>query len=123
MSEIKKYTTNLENSGQYHDVVLYSDHLAAMKVKAITENDWKRLNRVFKTTSDKTIDQDIEIEKLKITIGDMSMLLRMMVTKHRRGKLDEEYCLKVLDYLQRKGLQGNILRALDTKDENAAHIY
>lgn len=43
---------------------------------------------------------------------DLSMLIRMMVTKHRRGKLDEEYCEKALDYLQRKGLQGSLLRAL-----------
>jgi hypothetical protein len=48
-----------------------------------------------------------------LAIGDMSMMLRMMVTKHRRGKLDEEYCQKVLDYLQRKGLQGNIIRAME----------
>jgi dihydrodipicolinate synthase/N-acetylneuraminate lyase len=48
-----------------------------------------------------------------LVIGDMSMLLRMMVTKFRRGKLDDEYCDKVLDYLVRKGLQGNILRALE----------
>ncbi len=29
------------------------------------EGDWKRLNRVFKSTSDKTIDQDIKIERLE----------------------------------------------------------
>lgn len=43
---------------------------------------------------------------------DLSMLVRMLVTKHRRGKLDEEYCQNAMDYLQRKGLQGNILRAI-----------
>ena len=116
MSEIRKYTTNLESSGQYHDVVLYSDHLAAMQEKKITDGDWARLNRVFKTTSDKTIDQDIEINKLKITIGDLSMMVRMMITKYRRGKLDEEYLQKVADYLQRKGLQGNILRTTGSDD-------
>jgi hypothetical protein len=42
------------------------------------------------------------------------MLIRMMVTKHRRGKLDEDYCLKALDYLKRKGLQGNVLRTTET---------
>lgn len=52
------------------------------------------------------------IEKDMITKGDLSMLIRMMVTKHRRGKLDEEYCLKALDYLRCKGLKGNVLRAL-----------
>lgn len=70
-----------------------------------TDADWERLNRVFKSTSDKTIDQDI-------IIGDLSMMIRMMVTKHRRGKLDEEYIQKVMDYLQRKGLQGSVIRAL-----------
>lgn len=51
----------------------------------------------------------------ELAIGDMSMLIRMMVTKHRRGKLDEEYCQKALDYLQRKGLQGNIIRGKETE--------
>lgn len=48
-----------------------------------------------------------------LALQDMSMLIRMMVTKHRRGKLDEEYCQKALDYLQRKGLQGSIIRAME----------
>ena len=51
----------------------------------------------------------------ELAIGDMSMLIRMMVTKHRIGKLDEEYCQKALDYLQRKGLQGNIVRGKETE--------
>ena len=85
--------------------------LIEMRVSRITQSDWKRLNRVFKTTSDKTIDQDMQIEQQKIVMEDLSMLIRMMVTKHKRGKLDDEYCQKALDYLQRKGLQGSVLRA------------
>ena len=50
-------------------------------------------------------------KELEFIIGDLSMFIRMMITKHRRGKLDEEYILKITDYLERKGLQGNILRA------------
>jgi len=46
-----------------------------------------------------------------LVIEDLSMLIRMMVTKHRRGNLDEEYCQKAMDYLQREGLQGSVLRA------------
>lgn len=49
--------------------------------------------------------------KQGIVSGDLSMLIRMMITKHHRGKLDEEYCQKALDYLQRHGLQGSIIRA------------
>jgi hypothetical protein len=48
----------------------------------------------------------------EIIIGDLSMFIRILITKHRRGKLDEEYCEKVMSYLQRKNLQGNIIRAL-----------
>lgn len=48
-----------------------------------------------------------------LIIGDMSMFLRMMVTKFKRGKLDEEYCNKIIVYLERKGLQGSVLRALE----------
>jgi len=51
----------------------------------------------------------------ELALEDMSMLIRMMVTKFRRGKLDEEYCEKALDYLKRKGLQGSILRAMQEK--------
>lgn len=32
------------------------------------EADWKRLNRVFKSTSDKTIDQDMKIERLQAAL-------------------------------------------------------
>ena len=49
----------------------------------------------------------------ELAIQDMSMLIRMMVTKFRRGKLDEEYCSKAMDYLTRKGLQGSIIRAME----------
>ena len=59
-----------------------------------------------------------EFEYSRIVQEDLSMIVRMMVTKHRRGKLDEEYCQKVMDYLQCKGLQGNVLRGLCGKDEN-----
>jgi hypothetical protein len=55
-----------------------------------------------------------EAQRREIVVGDLSMLIRMMVTKHRRGKLDEDYCLKALDYLKRKGLQGNVLRTTET---------
>lgn len=48
--------------------------------------------------------------KQDVIMVDLSMLIRMLITKHKRGKLDDEYCAKALDYLQRKGLQGNILR-------------
>lgn len=48
----------------------------------------------------------------ELALEDMSMLIRMMVTKFRRGKLDEEYCAKAMDYLTRKGLQGSVLRAM-----------
>lgn len=47
-----------------------------------------------------------------LALEDMSMLISMMVTKFRRGKLDEEYCVKAMDYLTRKGLQGSIIRAM-----------
>ena len=52
-----------------------------------------------------------------LVVGDMSMLIRMMVTKFRRGKLDEEYCAKAMDYLTRKVLQGSILRAASPDTE------
>lgn len=51
-------------------------------------------------------------DEKEIVLEDMSMLIRMMVTKFRRGKLDEEYCAKAMDYLTRKGLQGSVLRAM-----------
>lgn len=50
-----------------------------------------------------------------LALTDMSMLIRMMITKYRRGKLDEEYCKKALDYLQRKGLQGSVIRAMESR--------
>lgn len=85
--------------------------LIDLRDSKVSESDWKRLNRVFKTTSDKTIDQDMQIENQKIAMEDLSMIIRMMVTKHRHRKLDEEYCQKAMDYLTSKGLQGSILRA------------
>lgn len=51
--------------------------------------------------------------KDRIVTEDLSMLIRMMVTKFRRGKLDEEYCSKAMDYLERKGLQGSVIRAME----------
>lgn len=42
---------------------------------------------------------------------NLSMLLRRIITKHQRGKLDDEFCQKALDYLKRKELQGSVLRA------------
>jgi hypothetical protein len=38
------------------------------------KSDWKRLNRVFKSTSDKTIDQDIQIERLTAALREMERL-------------------------------------------------
>ena len=53
------------------------------------------------------------MNKDKIIIGDLSMMLRMMITKFERGKLNDDYIKKVKDYLQRKDLQGNIIRGMD----------
>lgn len=48
----------------------------------------------------------------ELALEDMSMLIRMMVTKFRSGKLDEEYCAKAMERLTRKGLQGSVIRAM-----------
>lgn len=68
-----------------------------------------------------TLTADLEaanetMKKQGVIIGDLSMVLRRMVIKHRRGKLDDDFCLVVLDYLQRKELQGNFLRAMIEKE-------
>ena len=65
-SEIRIFHTNLENNGTYRDVVLLSDHLDGLiEVEKSHKSDWSRLNRAFKTASDKTIDQDIRIGQLE----------------------------------------------------------
>jgi hypothetical protein len=52
-------------------------------------------------------------DKKDIIIGDLSMMIRILITKFKRGKLDDEYIKKCQDYLQRYGLQGNIIRTMD----------
>lgn len=53
----------------------------------------------------------LEKDPRDIILEDLSFMLRMIITKFERGKLDQEYLQKVSDYLQRKGLQGSILRS------------
>jgi len=45
-----------------------------------------------------------------IMITDLRMIIQKMVRLHRQSNLDEAYCLKALDYLKRKGLEGSVLR-------------
>lgn len=48
-----------------------------------------------------------------LIIGDLSMMIRRMITKFERGKLDKEYLDKVKDYLKRKNLEGLIIRTMN----------
>jgi CMP-N-acetylneuraminic acid synthetase len=77
---MRVFETNLENSGQYHKVVLLSDHeIELASVREAHQQDWKRLNRVFKSTSDKTIDQSIRIEELEHQVE--SLQCQLMATQ------------------------------------------
>ena len=65
------------------------------------ESDWKRINRVFKSTSDKTIDQDMKIEALE------------RERQERAGKYDQ-LCQQHHDL----GLENVALRRINTALHN-----
>lgn len=68
-----------------------------------TDEDWVRLNRVFKSTSDKTISQDIKIESLQSDIERLqaeNTALKTQVERLSAPVSDEEKAQFALHYVR-----------------------
>jgi hypothetical protein len=107
---IRDVTAELETSDEEVDQCAVFEHL----ILAIRGN--AHLDRSFPDRSRIAELFENDERKRRIVTEDLSMFLRMMVTKHRRGKLDEEYCVKALDFLERHGLQGSVIRATKAEE-------
>lgn len=91
-----------------------------MTEKWVSFDDYATLTRELLCAQEKIVALTEETSKLndkinkqRTVIGDLSVLLRRMITKHRSGKLGEEFCVLAQGYLRRRGLQGNVLRAMN----------
>lgn len=53
---------------------------------------------------------DFELATLRAQVDELSMLIRMLVHSVRKTNPDNETAMRAMDYLQRHGLQGSLLR-------------
>ena len=47
-------------------------------------------------------------QEKNLLIEELAMIIRILIVKSRQEKLDAKYLNKVVDYLERKGLQGEV---------------